>query len=325
MKILFYSSPYDYYLQNLLPVAKLSFEKGYDVICASSNKHTNDIHDADIQYHYGKDNSVKSFLKGKLNIDCVVLAQPWWYVDNHIAEYSYRNKIPFYIIDHAAPMIAYTENEKRLSHLYRKDLHGAKAFFAYGAVTEKIMKKRGCKEKIIKIGSPRIYEQELEARKFKNKYVKEKNIAVVYDTSSRMEDPKVKDIFLKARKKIQDGTWKFLIRKHSRSPGLFDSLIKEYSDIELSILSESELAAIADLGMFTFPSSAMILLAKLGIKMESLYDNHFCLEARDFSKKYKDTFLSAKYSNFLDENLFEHEHNDKSAEKIIKYIIRDLK
>lgn len=328
MRILFYSSPYDYYFQNLEPVAKLAIEQGHEVFWASSEQHTEDIKKAKIKYHHGEKDFINKFLDKKLKVHCVILTQPWWYIDRKIAERCNKLNIPFYIIDHAPPMIAYTEKENRLSHLYRKSLNGAKAFFAYGQKTKEIMELRGCTEKIVPIGSPRINDLESRSKQYKN----ESKIAVIYDTSNRMEDQSMVTEFLKIKKSLSND-WQFLIRQHSRSPGFFNELTKQHDNIKISDKKEEELAGIASLGIFTFPSSAMILLAKKNVPMLALYHNHFCSEAREYAQLYRKiislspdfNIKNSDYSRFLRENLFDYENNHQSAHKILKFIVKDLK
>lgn len=321
MKVLFYSSPYLYYAENLIPVARL-FQKYGHKVYASANTNLKDLNqETDILSNQAVTYS-KDFLSGNLESDIVILTQPWWYRDQEIAAKCVKSKIPFYIIDHAPPMISYSEANGKSSHLYRANLNGARAFFAYGEETKKIMRAKGCKEHIVPIGSPRIHYY---LRNIVQDNNESKNI-LLFDTSHRMEDLKILKIYEKLKKELTD--YNILIREHSRST-------HKFSNKNLSLDPEYIAVAKSDICIFTFPSSAMLLPALLNKKIISLYSNHFSKDAREYAVKYRNEFLNypdmsfkeilskqANYSLFIQENL--SNIHKSPAEEIMKYILKDI-
>ena len=201
------------------------------------------------------------------------------------------------------------------------------------------MKHRGCKEKIVSIGSPRAEELVRKVSKIKNSNPKKKGkIAVIYDTSKRMESKsqsrKILGVFdyLSYHEK-----WTFIIKEHPRSAGWFRGLCKERKNIKLAReIGEAELLAISDLDIFTFPSSIMIFSALCGNKMFSLYGDHDSIDAKDFSNRYKKSIFEFSsipfdykevskvhsYKSFLKDHI--ELHDVPSKLRILNYISKDL-
>jgi len=305
VKLLFYSSPYDYYARNLQPLidhAKASGHRVYHRLALKPEKNIKRIKIGNIP--------IATLIK---KVDAVILVQPWWYLDREIADVCRARRVPLYIVDHAPPMVAYQEKKGRLSHLYRADLINAQAFFAYGLETKKIMKLRGCKGNIIVTGSPRIEEM---LKNYKDKA--KKKAFVLFDTSHRMEDKKTVRRMQDMVNRFED--WTFYKREHSRSTGVFPGK-------KLKGMTEEEVIGFADMVGFTFPSSAMLLPALVGKRMMVLYNFHFSDDAREFYRRYKNDIpgelpgKAGDYSKFLSD----HYSDVKSPTKeILKYIERKL-
>ena len=279
MKIFLYSSPYLYYVENLIPLAQYFIEQGHEVYGSYRLSDTGDEYS---MLDNDKSKNSKVFLKGKLDVDVVILTQPWWYRDNLIAKYCNDKGIKFYIVDHAPPMIKYTQKDGKKSHLYRSDGLGARCYFAYGQATSDIMKQVGYKGNIYISGSSRIEKMILEQQD-------NKKGSVVFDTSNRIEDNKLLNKFIEFSQNHKDE--QFFIHEHSRSPNVYRKALK-YDNVSLiKNISESRLFEYSKF-IYTFPSSAMLVPALLNKKMYSLYDEHFCLEAREYHKKYEQCIFS---------------------------------
>lgn len=312
MNLLFYSSPYKYYQENLIPLADYAEEKGHKVYRKFSLKEEKDIR------RIIPDNSDSSIydLISKKQIDAAVLVQPWWYADKEVAGACNKYKIPFYIVDHAPPMTAYTEASGKKSHLYRGNIFGAKAFFAYGDATKKIMKQRGCKGNIVIVGSPRIEKMLDNYKTFSEQ--KDFKAFVLFDTSNRMEDSSLLKEVNKFRNELSD-EWKFFIKKHSRSPSIYDQI----NGIGSIDGSEEQIFYFADKVGFTFPSSAMILPALVEKDMIVFYDKHYCKEAISYYNKYSESITNykgkkiASYDAFIRDN---YKTNKSPKAEILRYI-----
>jgi hypothetical protein len=322
MKVLLFTSPYQYYADNLIPLAKYLKTKGVDV--DASYQLSPDDSNLEFDMLSNQKSLVSTnFLKNEKKYDVIILTQPWWYQEVNIVDLSKRLKIPFVIVDHAPPMIRYTRRDGAMSHLYRKDLRGAHTFFAYGIETVNIMRKLGSKVNMQVVGSSRIDEMVNLAKV-------EKNNAgyVVFDTSNKMEDKSTVKKFLDFLKNNKNDT--FIIREHSRSPKYFR---KACSFLNVSIrndLSEFELYNYSNF-IYSFPSSAMIVPALLKKKIFTLYKEHECLEARRYNIKYSNIFpdLNASinqkeefnYNTFLANNILYRE-DQSTNERIYKYLIK---
>ena len=204
-------------MENIDSLADYAEERGHKVYKRFSMNPEQNIREI---YPDNETESIYSLISNK-KIDAVVLVQPWWYADKEVAGACNKYKIPFYIADHAPPMMMYTESNGKKSHLYRKNLFGAKAFFAYGKATKEIMRRKGCKEKIIVTGSPRIERMLENYSKFDE--AKDFKAFVIYDTSHRMEDKSLIKEVNKLKKGFGD-EWKFFVKRHSRSPDVFSKI-----------------------------------------------------------------------------------------------------
>lgn len=335
MKLLFYSSPYDYYADNLRPLVREAMESGDEVYGSFSYEMTdNPKKFKESPYTSLSDTPMRDFLTNKLKPDAVILVQPWWYGDRLAAQHAVNKKIPFYIVDHAPPMFRYTESNGKKSHLYRANLMGAKAFFAYGKETLSIMSKVGCGEKMTAIGSPRI-EDMLEQV---NIHKPEKNI-VIFDTSHRMEDEKVAEMTAILSKDLADKTGvKVYLREHSRSPKLIRKTFKKHKLGEYTLVnswSEAEIAAKSEIFLFTLPSSAMLLPALLDKKIVGTYGNHFSAAAKVYSHRYREDIFIFKgkvqslerylkedptYHRFLGQNLKRYTEKTTASKAILAHI-----
>jgi hypothetical protein len=298
MKILFYSSPYQYYLENLTPLVEAAKERGHKVYTRFALKEEKNIRKL---LPDGEETHTIHDLIEKRMVDAVVLVQPWWYADKEVAGACNKYNVPFYIVDHAPPMMPYTEASGKKSHLYRARLYNARAFFAYGAATKQVMRKRGCKEKIVVTGSPRV-EAMLERYKgFEQK--KDFKAFVLYDTSHRMEDKSLIKEVNKLRKDL-GADWQIFIKRHARSPDNF----RKISGIGSLEGPEEQIVFFADMVGFTFPSSAMILPAIVDKDMVALYDKHYCTEAVGYFRKYQEAIPNRKgkrvstYKEFITDN-----------------------
>lgn len=274
---------------------------------------------------------MKDFLSGKLRVDAVVLVQPWWYADRLLAAHCVKHKVPFFIVDHAPPMFRYTESNGKKSHQYRKNLCGAETFFAYGKVTEKIMRGVGAKSSITVSGSPRIED----AADRVSIYEPDAGI-VIYDTSHRMEDSRVSALTAKLAMDLQNRTGKQIyLREHSRSPQKVRGCLKSY--ILANKMDEAELVAKTDLVLTTLPSSALLLPALFNRHIIGTYGIHECAEVRHYAKIYEqdififrgkmkdvENFLKSNpnYSKFLGQNLKRHSRGLSSADYILSEIRR---
>jgi|TARA_R110001583_G_scaffold16234_12_gene66306 hypothetical protein len=341
MNLFFYSSPYKYYAENIIPVAKHARKMGHNVYGAysfdksTSIKGTNEI--PILPNNSGCD-QLRLFLNGSLNIDAVIITQPWWYMEFKIVSYCKKHRIPFYIIDHAPIMTEYVERNGKESHLYRASLRGCRAFFSYGQNTIDIMKKKGCEENMVSMGSPRFEGMMKSIKKHKRKVDGESKIAVIYDTSARMEDEAVVKSMVRLRKALgASDNWQFLLKEHPRSPKVFRQLCDSYENFNIYRgKSNEELIAMSSLDIFSFPSSSMILSAMAGNGMAGLYGNHFSTHARSYSNRYSNIIfdyvnnklsrnieVSKKYKPFLKENIKLLEIPSKI--RILNYIEKDLR
>lgn len=278
MNLLFYSSPYKYYMENLIPLAEYAEERGHKVYQKFSLSEEKNIRTVSPD---GEDRTIHDLLATR-EIDAAVLVQPWWYLDKEIAGACNKYRIPFYIVDHAPPMMTYTEENGKKSHLYRANLLGAKAFFAYGNATKQVMRKRGCRENIVITGSPRIERMEENYKALSQD--KDFKAFVLYDTSHRMEDKSLIKEVNRLRKDLGP-EWEFFVKRHSRSPKVFDKI----PGIGTLDGPEEQIVYFADMVGFTFPSSAMLLPALVGKDMLALYGKHFCKEAGVYYKKYHES------------------------------------
>lgn len=319
MKFLFYSSPYEYYADNLIPLAKYFKSQGHEIHAGKNEKEVMLKEAPFPQFKFSNDKKIIFNIK----YDAIILTQPWWYWDADLAVAANKYKIPFYIVDHAPPMFRYTETRQKQqkSHLYRGDLRGAKNFFAYGPQTIQIMKEAGCKSLMTSVGSSRLEEVIKNLTDKKSGYV-------LFDTSHRMEDQELVSVFLKFVKRHSDQ--KFLIKEHSRSPQWYRKGLK-FKNVELANrIPESELFQYSDF-IFTFPSSAMLIPALLGKNIFVLYQNHYCEEAKTYYQSYSDIFpelgciqKSNDYSKFLTNNILYRE-DQSTNERIYQHIIKDFK
>ena len=342
MRLFFYSSPYKYYADNLIPIAEYAKDSGHTVYgsyCLNKANNISSVIETPIISKPISNNPLKMFLSGRLPVDAVILTQPWWYMERNIVRFCNRMGIPFYIVDHAPIMTEYEERGGRESHMYRSSLFGARMFFSYGQRTIDIMKKKGCRENMISIGSPRLEDMLGSIEQSRLSYKKKKKIAVLYDTSDKMEDKvAVKNMMLLKKDLDKRGEWEFLLREHPRSPGLFRQLCDKFENFNLSKKrSESELCAISALSIFSFPSSSMIINAMAKNNIVSIYGNHFSYHARKYSKKYDDVIFNyvygsfnydaimrqKKYKKFLKENI--KLLSVPSKIRILRYIEEDLK
>ncbi len=315
MKIFIYTSPHKYYLDNLMPLVKCSSASKHDIRVSFSSKHTEDVQKSNEKVIIGKDACLEDFFSKKYKPDIVILSQPWWYVDKKIASFCNKNKINFYIVDHAAPMSRFVEKNGKKSHLYRSNILGAKAFFSYGESTGNIMRKVGCRGNIVPAGSPRI-EAQLNIAK---KIVSEDKI-VIYDTSHRMEcENSVKESISLAKSLSKQHGLDIFVRQHPRTSGLVASMLTEKKILK----SEIEAAATSAFCIFTFPSSSMLLPAILEKKIATTYYAHFDSNIRKYYKRYSKEFSNhirskSKYNQFIQDNLYMPKHG--SANFIIKWI-----
>lgn len=316
MKILFYSSPYQYYMENLTPLVDAARDRGHKVYTRFALKEEKNIRKLLLD---GEEELTIHQLIESRSVDAVVIVQPWWYADKEVAGACNKFRIPFYIVDHAPPMMTYTEESGKKSHLYRANLFKARAFFAYGSATKKVMRNRGCKENIVVTGSPRI-ERMLENYK-KLDAKKDFKAFVLYDTSHRMEDKTLLKEVIRVQKSLGPD-WKMFIKRHSRSPDCF----RKVSGLGSLDGPEEQIVYFADMVGFTFPSSAMILPSILGKDMVALYGKHFCREARTYYKKYQLSIPAMNGKRVVDyeEFIADNYHMRGSAtDTILNYIEED--
>ena len=317
MKIFCYTSPYEYYLDNIIPLIFAAKKRGHSVKASFSKEHTHILSKCNEIPIASKDRVLKAFFRKAYRPDVVILTQSWWYVDKEIARFCIKNGINFYIVDHAAPMTRFVEKNGKKSHLYRANTNGASAFFAYGRETQKIMSGVGCRDKVVVSGSPRIENQLEIAKKNCNN-----NKIVIYDTSHRMEcEVAVKNSIKIAKTLSSSYNLDIFVRQHSRSPGLVAKKIGTNRVID----SEIEAAADSEFCIFTFPSSSMILPALLEKKLIAAYDVHYSGSIRKYYKKYMNEIFNhnnyagnIQYNNFIKSNL--KIPKDGSAEFIVKWI-----
>lgn len=259
-KAFFYSSPYQYYADNLIPLAKYFREKGWA---------TEEIYRLDNKKFDGSD-----ILKRIKKSDVVFLVQSWWYFDAEIAAYCVKYKVPFYIVDHAPIVIKYIDRAGKKSHLYRANLCGAQAIFVAGESTKRVMREVGCKEKVHIVGSTRF--DEMSSLYKRN----EKKNFVLFDTSAKMEDKSCLEVIRKFAEEHQD-EYHFVLREHSRSSKLYREL-----GFELDHSPEIESLNSAAACGFTFPSSAMAIPLEKGMPIAMFYAEHFSEDVMAYRKRY---------------------------------------
>ena len=315
MKVFIYTSPHKYYLDNLMPLAHCYLKTGDEVKVSFSSEHTDNIQECKERVIIGQNPCLDDFFNKKYKPDVVILSQPWWYVDKRIAEFCNKNKINFYIVDHAAPMSRFVERSGKKSHLYRSSILGAKAFFSYGQATANIMKKVGCRSNIVSAGSPRIEAQLDLAREM----VSEDKITI-YDTSHRMECKEaVKESVKLAERLSKEHGFDIFVRQHPRSSGMVSDMLGSKNILK----SEIESAASSAFCIFTFPSSSMLLPALLDKNILTTYYAHFDKNIRKYYKRYSKEFSNHnnrrnKYNQFIRDNLYMPKGG--SANFIIKWI-----
>lgn len=311
MRFFLYSSPYQYYADNLIPLAKYLTENGHEVFASYRLSETGP--EISMLDGMNVDYSTK-FLKNQLHVNKVILVQTWWYTDQLIAIKTRKKNLDLYVIDHAPPMMRFKQPDGRLSHIYRGDDIG-QHYISWGQVTKDIMKQAGYKGKNVVLGSSR-------TESVLNNICKNKKGFVLYDTSARMEDKNLLSGFMKFVKNHSDDT--FIIQEHSRSSKIYREVLC-YNNVKLNNnLKEHELFEYSDF-IFTFPSSAMLVPALKNKMMYALYDKHFCEAARNYYKQHKECIFTIKesgqpnYKNFIDSNIL---YKDESAnQRIYKYIM----
>jgi hypothetical protein len=310
MNVFMYSSPYQYYVDNLLPIyfdAIASGHKAYGAYRLSEAGHV-------FSFDGGENNYLKLFYNRELKVDAVILVQAWWYEELEIIKFCKKNKIPFYIVDHAAPMFTFAEPSGKKSHMYRADCNGARIFFAYGQATVDVMRKRGSTANIKIVGSPRV---ELDVKRINSTNPG----AAIFDTSARMDDKNIAKSFSEFFKEKED----VVIRKHSRSAGNYDYLVGD--KIKISANDEFEDLKRQEL-YFSFPSSAMITAALAGRDFYALYKNHWSQHTRNYFAEYKDAIPApgqrrkSIYSYIVYNILYNQE---KASTRILDQISYDIK
>lgn len=314
MKIFLYSSPYQYYADNLIPLAKHLKELGHDV-CGSYR-----LSESGEEYDMLTGKKVIDSYKRIYNekFDMVYLTQNWWYEDLNIAKYCFKNKIKLLILEHATPMIRYTAKDGTKSHMYRNQNKVANGYFSFGKKNLDIMKEIGYQGLNIAVGSPRIDEM--------YHYCKDKEVregTIIFDTSNKMEDQT--SFELVQRYVAKHPNKKFIVKKHSRSPGVFDDLVVR-GNISIHKGDERD-AYLYENFIFSFPSSAMILPALLGRNINSAYTQHFCKEAKIFHEKYKHCFPEIgkesdyNYNSFIDDYLV-FDEEEPTVKRIVELSIK---
>ena len=300
MKIFLYSSPYQYYADNLIPLAQYFKKQGHQVY----GSYRLSIDGEELMMV--DDNKISK-------PDVVILTQTWWYQDAEIAK---QCRVPLYIIDHAPPMMRFTQPDGKKSHLYRKE-NLNQHYISWGQTTIDIMKQVGYNGINKALGSSRVEET--------LKGIKENKMGhVLFDTSNRMEDKNLVNGFIKFVKQHPDQ--QFIIQEHSRSPQYFREALS-YSNVRLNThLTETELFEYSDF-IFSFPSSAMIIPALQNKRIYGLYDKHFCSEARTYFKKYENCVFNLKeqdaipnYKRFINSNIL-YKREEPANERIYKYIM----
>lgn len=299
MKILLYSSPYQYYVDNLIPLAQYFEHQGHQVYGS---------------YKLSIDGEEIPMLDTEkiTKPDVILLTQTWWYRDAEIAK---NCKVPLYVIDHAPPMMRFTQPDGKKSHLYRKD-NLRQHYISWGQTTVDIMKEVGYRGRNKVLGSSRV-ESVLDS------ITESREGYVLFDTSSRMEDDELVAGFVKFVKQHPDQ--QFIIQEHSRSSGCYRVAL-EYPNVKLNNdLKEHQLFAYSNF-IFTFPSSAMIIPALQNKRIFGLYEKHFCLEARNYFKKYKDCIFNLKeqdvipnFKQFINSNIL-YKREESANQRIYKYI-----
>jgi len=342
MKIFLYSSPYKYYRDNLLPLARRFGELGHDVYMSHSYKKDdslkNLIENIDISGDDFNKGFVKRFLIGDFNPDVVILTQAWWFLEDKIVKICRQRDIPFYILDHAAPIIDYEERGGRKSHLYRNDTRGARSHIVWGGESFRIMKNRGCKSRMDILGSPRV--EDFMGKKgsrgvgsIKKKYGEK--IAVFYNTNNKMKNKNAEFDIKKVGFFLKSLGYSLILKPHVRS-SYNENKLKDFVIFKDKRL-EDELIYASDIMLFTFPSSVMIFGAVSKKPIISLYGDHWCDRAITFSNKYSDTFLNLtsvnqiipyiekenNYKDFINENLL-YSKKESSVDRIINFIINDI-
>lgn len=318
MKFFIFSSPYQYYADNLIPVAKELSALGHEVVACYRLSETG----SEFDMLTGKKVNRLSdrFFKGE-KFDAVILTQTWWYDDLNISKSCIKNNIPFYVLEHATPMTLYTQKNGIKSHAYRAHHSGSKYYFSFGENNVNLMGKIGFAGKNVAVGSPRVEQMLSESLD-----AKLEPGTVLFDTSERMEDNIVyQSIEHIIRKKPNE---KYIIRPHSRTSGMYNDLVNS-SNVTLHTGKESELYKYTNF-LFTFPSSAMIVPALLGRKIYAGYNNHFSKDARNFYEKYNNEIpafgktASFNYDKFISDNIV-YSKKESAVNRIIKHIMDDLK
>ncbi len=342
MKVFLYSSPYRYYKNNLLPLAKRFEELGHDVYMSHSYKKTSLIKDSaeviDIAGKESQDGLIKNFLLNNFKPDVIILTQAWWFLEDKIVKKCKQSGIPFYLLDHAAPVTKYSEKSGGKSHLYRNNLRGARAHIVWGRESIDIMKGRGCKEPMFALGSPRVEEFLKKHNSKKILSLRKKygdNIAVFYDTNNKMFDKGVNNKLEEAAFFLKKAGYSVLLKPHARSNIRGSKLenIVIFKDKRL----EDELIHASSVMLFTFPSSVMIFGAMAKKPIVCLYGDHWSSDAKKFSKRYSSIFLKpssineiipyinqkTNYREFINKNLV-FSKNKSACDRIINFIIDDF-
>lgn len=302
MKIFLFSSPYQYYADNLIPLAKY-LEREHQIWSSYRLNIDGPEYDMITQEEVSYS---QAFLKNQIKPDLVYLVQSWWYQDAAIAQHCRKKEIPFDMVDHAPPMMRYTQKDGKKSHLYRKDCGGVRNYFSYGQMTVDLMRKIGFSGKNYPVGSSRL-EQTMRAVQ------NSKDGFVLFDTSNKMEDANLVEEFISLVK--ANSTLPFIIQEHSRSPHFFRKALK-YSNVILNQdLKESQLFEYSDF-IFSFPSSAMLVPALLNKKIIPLYQNHFCSEARKYYQKYN---FEQDLEKFINENIY-YQPNQSTESRIASFL-----
>lgn len=330
LNIFLFSSPWKYYMENLMPVADEFSSRGHAVVMSyylnRTNKNSKEIFH--IKQNIG---GYKELMSGAYTPDVVILTQPWWEYEKNVVKVCKDKEIPFFVLEHSPQMLIYN---KKASN-YRKDIMGAKAHIMWGEESFNIMKELGANTDLPILGSPRI---EWAIENCKN--VEKENLAVVYTTSwvYTSDDflKKIKDIHIMTKKE----GWKLEVQAHPRFHKNNDAFKYIYENKipfhqGISTIDSISLLKRSKINIYDFPSSIMPLSCLLQNDMYSMYHNNSIKEIREYASNH-DSFvkniskLNIEYENknFLEKNNFMKKNisieENPSSKRIYDYIMSSL-
>lgn len=330
MNVMLFCSPWEYYLENLTPIAEYLISIGHSVNMSYFLSRKKDIKAKEVILHSTFNGSIyKKFINGDYQPDAVILTQCWWEFEREVVNKCNERNIPFFLLEHAPQMVLYNKRTSK----YRGDLKGAVHHFMWGDASKSIMQSINPKMSLPVVGSPRM-DEAFKKSEMNKKYL---DSVVFYTTSSTYSS---KDIFEKISKisdKCSDIGKRLVIKMHPRFNISLKSNIqlKNYINSQnIELIGNIKTRESFDIMMssyahiYDFPSSLMCASAYYKKPMYSSFYNSEINAISIYSKSFqsiKDLGRSDAINygkNFLEKNLRIDKLN--SSKIIVEEIIKKI-